>query len=147
MMISDRILGLVAILAALGYAFGAAQIETSFLSDPVGSKTFPYIIAAIGGVCGLMMFLRPDPDPDWPGLRGWASLVLALAVLIGYAYSLKPLGFILPTAIAAGVLSFQIRPKAAPAALTGAGLAIGLFVVFKYALGLSLAAGPKGFMG
>ena len=49
---------------------------------------------------------------------------------------ITPLGFLLPTAIAAGIISYQISPKAIPAILSGIGLSFGLFVLFKYALGL-----------
>ena len=42
-MAGDRIFGLVMLLVAAGYVFAASQIEASFLSDPLGSKTFPYV--------------------------------------------------------------------------------------------------------
>ncbi|NCM98292.1 MAG: tripartite tricarboxylate transporter TctB family protein, partial [Rhodobacterales bacterium] len=61
--------------------------------------------------------------------------------------ALAPLGFIVPTALAAGVISYQISPRAGPAALTGACLSGGLFVVFKYGLGLGLVAWPKALFG
>ena len=54
------------------------------------------------------------------------------------------MGFVVPTAIAAAILSYQISPRKLPAALAGLGLSIGLFVLFKYALGLGLVAFPKG---
>jgi putative tricarboxylic transport membrane protein len=53
----------------------------------------------------------------------------------------------MPTAVAAGVLSFQISPKVKTAALSGLGLSIGLFVIFKYALDLGLVPFPKSWMG
>jgi len=59
-------------------------------------------------------------------------------VLVGYAYTLKPLGFLIPTAIASGILSYQIGHKLKAAIVTGLGLSVGLFVIFKYALGLGL---------
>ena len=38
---SDRLFGLVIIAVALGFIASAAQIQQSFLTDPVGPKTFP----------------------------------------------------------------------------------------------------------
>ena len=55
------------------------------------------------------------------------------------------MGFMIPTAVCAAILSYQISPRAVPAALTGVGLSIGLFLVFKYALGLGLQPFPKGW--
>ncbi len=142
---SDRLFGVVVILGALAYAAGALQIQTSFMSDPVGSKTFPLILAVIAALCGLVMIVKPDPDPIWPNARTSASLIVSVVVMVAYAYTIKPLGFMIPTAICAAILSFQISPRALPAALTGIGLSIGLFLVFKYALGLGLQPFPKGW--
>jgi len=146
-MVSDRIFGLVVALVALAYIASATQIQTSFMADPVGPKTFPILIGSVAALCGLIMVLRPDPDPDWPVLRTFGALVFAALVLVGYAYALKPLGFLIPTAITAGILSYQIEPRAGRAVLTGLGLSVGLFVLFKFALGLGLFAFPKGLLG
>ncbi|MEQ8356125.1 MAG: tripartite tricarboxylate transporter TctB family protein [Kiloniellaceae bacterium] len=144
---SDRILGLVTVVAALAYIVSAAQLQTSFLSDPVGSKTFPYIVGGITMICGLVFLVRPDPDPDWAGAKTWARLGAAAVVLVLYAYALKPLGFLLPTALAAAILSYQISPRPVPAVITGLGLSAGLFILFKFVLGLGLVAVPRGLTG
>ncbi len=69
-------------------------------------------------------------------------------MLVGYAYALKPLGFILPTAVTAAILSYQISPRPpGAAALAGVGLSVGLFFIFKFALGLGLVALPAVFHG
>ena len=140
---ADRIFGLVMILVALGYILSATQIETSFLSDPVGPRVFPYMIGATVILCSLVMVLTPDENADWPGLKTLAQLAIALAVLLGYASAVRPLGFLIPTAVAAGVLSYQINPKPVTALATGVGLAVGLFVLFKLVLGLGLQGFPR----
>lgn len=146
-MISDRFFGLVVLFAALAYIAGATQIQTSFLSDPVGPKSFPIGIGCVAAVCALYVMIKPDSDPVWPGLSTFAALLIAIVVLVGYAYALKPLGFLIPTAIAAAILSFQINPRPLPALLSGLGLSAGLFAVFRYALGLeTLRAVPKGWL-
>ncbi|MEM9012091.1 MAG: tripartite tricarboxylate transporter TctB family protein [Pseudomonadota bacterium] len=146
-MASDRIFGLVALLVALGYGLSATQIQTSFLSDPVGPKAFPLLIAGVAGLCALVMVLRPDGDPAWPGLRTWGALAVAVVVLIAYAYALRPLGFLIPTALATACLSYQISGRIGPAVLAGLGLSIGLFLLFRYALGLGLVAFPEALSG
>ena len=146
-MISDRIFGLVVLMVSLAFIASATQIQTSFLSDPVGPKAFPMLVGAIAGLCGLVLMIRPDPDPEWAKGRTLIALFVAIAVLVAYAYALKPFGFIIPTAIAAGVLSYQISPNVKTASLSGIGLSVGLFVLFKYALDLGLVAFPKGWIG
>jgi len=146
-MASDRVFGLVVLIVALAFIASAMQIQTSFLSDPVGSKTFPILIGSMATICSVVMVFRPDPDPEWPKKRTFGALAIAVAVLVGYAFALKPLGFLLPTFIAASILSYQISPRSRHALITGAGLSVGLFVLFKFVLGLGLMAGPKGFFG
>ena len=143
--LSDRLFGLAVILVALAYIASAMQIQTSFLSDPVGSKTFPILVASVAIICGVVMILRPDDEPDWPGLWTVGSIVISVLLLVGYAYTLKPLGFLIPTAVVAGALSYQITPRPLPAALSGLGLSVGLFVLFKFILDLGLVAFPKGW--
>lgn len=145
-MASDRIFGLVCVLVALAYIVSATQIEASFLTDPVGPKTFPFMIGTVAALCGLYLIVKPDPEPEWPVMRTFGSLAFAVVVLIAYAYALVPFGFLIPTAIAAGLLSYQISPRAVPAALSGVGLSVGLFIIFKFALDLGLVAFPKGWI-
>ena len=144
-MTSDRIFGAVMLVVALGYILSATTIQVPLFPDPMGPKMFPFLVA--GGVilCSLVMILRPDPEVDWPPLTALGTILIAMVVMAGYAYGLKPLGFLIPTALAAGILSYQLRPVPIPAVLTGLGLSIGLFVLFKYALGLGLVAFPKGW--
>ena len=146
-MASDRIFGAVVTLVALAYVASATQIQTSFLADPVGPRTFPILVGSVAALCGLLVALKPDEDPEWPTLATLGALLVAVVVLVGYAYALKPLGFILPTAVTAAILSYQISPHPMAAALAGVGLSVGLFFIFKFALGLGLVALPAVFHG
>jgi len=146
-MASDRIFGLVVVLSALAYIASATQIQTSFMADPVGPKMFPIMVGAVAVICGFVVMVRPDPEPEWPTIRTFGALLVSVAVLVGYAYALKPLGFLIPTAITAAILSYQIEPRGQRAILAGLALSIGLFVIFKFALGLGLVAFPKGLIG
>lgn len=146
-MTGDRIFGFVVLMVALAFIASAFQIETSFLSDPVGPKAFPIGIGVVAGVSALVMIVRPDPDPDWPALATFGALAIATATLILYAFSLKPLGFLLPTAVVASILSFQISPRFKTALITGPCLAVGLFLIFRYALGLGLSPLPRTLLG
>lgn len=144
---SDRLTGLLTIIVALAFFAGATQLEAPFFADPLGPKAFPMLVSSIALIAGMVMVLRPDEEPHWPELATIGRLALATIILIFYAYSLKPLGFVLSTALAAGALSYQIKASAWASVLIGLGLSIGLFVIFKFALGLSLFALPRWLMG
>ncbi|NNF90890.1 MAG: tripartite tricarboxylate transporter TctB family protein [Boseongicola sp.] len=140
----DTAFGILIIIAGRFYLDSALQLETSFLSDPMGSKTFPVALAGLAVICGGVMVLKPDAEPEWPGAGAFVKLVISVVAMVAYAYALKPMGFLVPTALAAGVLSYLIAPRPVFAVLAGLGLSVGLFFIFKYALGLSLVAFPKG---
>ena len=137
---TDRIFGLGVICVALAYIASATQIQIGFLSDPVGSRTFPYILGAVAVVCGLVIALRPDGEPAWPSLATLGRIALALVVMYGFAIALRPIGFLLPAAVASAALSYLIAPRPVAAIVSGLGLSIGLFVIFKFGLGLGVAA-------
>mgnify|MGYP001217828507 CR=1 FL=1 len=142
-MASDRIFGLIVILVALAYIASATQIQSSFMTDPVGPKTFPFLIGAVAGLCGFIVFVIPSSEPNWPNFSTMISLLSAVVVLVCYAYMLKPFGFLIPTAIVASILSFQINSKVLNSLFTGTSLSIFLYILFKYVLGLGLIALPK----
>ena len=148
MMSTDRLFGVVVILAALVYIASAFQLQTSFLSDPMGSKAFPIGLGVVAILCGLVMVLKPDEEVDWPGPAALIKIAISVVVMIAYAYALKPLGFLVPTTLAAGILSYLITPRPVFNVLSGIGLSVGLFVLFRYALGLeTLQAIPKAWGG
>ncbi|MGI9391807.1 MAG: tripartite tricarboxylate transporter TctB family protein [Boseongicola sp.] len=135
-MASDRIFGLITLITAVAYLAAATQIQTNMFSGEFLPKLFPMLIGGVAALCSLTILFKPDPDPDWPASRTWIAMAIAVLVLAIYAVMLTPLGFILPTAFAAGILSYQISSRAGPAVFSGIGLSLGLFILFKYALGL-----------
>ncbi len=145
-MTGDRIFGAVMIVLALGYILSAMNIQTSFMSDPVGPRLFPYMVAGVIILCSLVMVLRPDPQAEWPAPMMLLKLLTALVVLVGYAMVIRPWGFIIPTVLVSGIISYMISPRPVQAALAGLGLGIGLFVLFKVILGLGLVAFPRAWM-
>jgi putative tricarboxylic transport membrane protein len=144
---TDRIFGVLVVLVALAFIASAYNLPAGNMFDKLGPKAFPYIVGIGLLISAGFVIIKPDPEPGWPKAGTLLALAFATLVLVGYAYALKPMGFLFPTAIAAAVLSYQISPRPLPAILTGVGLSVGLFVIFKYGLGLSLFALPRSLMG
>lgn len=142
---SDRIFGGIGLALALGYIYYATQLPTSFMTDPVGSKTFPIIVGIVMAASSLYFLLRPDPDPHWPALARLVEIGAATAVLVAYALLLPELGFVIATVFAAGYLCFRLGASLMGAAIAGVGTSVGIYVIFHLVLGLSLAEGPLGF--
>lgn len=142
---SDRIFGIFGVLLAIGFAVAALTIEESFLSDAVGPKGFPLIIAVVLGLSSAVIAVKPDPEPIWPALPRLVEVIAAIVVMILYAQLLPELGFVIATAFAAGYLSWRLGSSIIGAVLTGVGTSVGIYVIFHLVLGLSLARGPLGF--
>ncbi len=143
--VSDRALGVACLLLAGFYAYFAAQTKIGFISDPMGPKVFPYIIAGVLALAGVYPLLKPDPAPDWPPATRILEIVFATAVMIAYTYALPEAGFVLATAVAAALLSWRLSAGPLAAAAAGVVISVGIYVVFHLILGLSLARGPWGF--
>ncbi|WP_238369596.1 tripartite tricarboxylate transporter TctB family protein [Heliomarina baculiformis] len=142
---SDRIFGIFGLLLAIGFAFAALAIEESFLSDAVGPKAFPLIIAAVLGLSSIVIALRPDAAPEWPTLARLAEIAAAVVVMILYAELLPEIGFVIATFFAAAYLTWRLGSDLLASLATGLGTSLGIYVIFHLVLGLSLARGPLGF--
>ena len=82
---SDRILGGLGLLLSIGMIYAATQLPVPFISDPVGSKTFPIIVAIVLGLASLFILLRPDPAPMWPQMGRLVEIAAAVAGVAGAA--------------------------------------------------------------
>ncbi len=142
---SDRIFGVIGVLLAIGFAVAAFQIQESFLSDAVGPKAFPLIIAVILGLSSAAIALKPDAEPDWPVLGRLVEVGAAVVVMVLYAELLPVVGFVIATAVAATYLAWRLGSTVLGSLMTGVGTSLGIYVVFHLVLGLSLARGPLGF--
>jgi putative tricarboxylic transport membrane protein len=142
---SDRIFASICIALAVLMGWGATIIEESFIQDPLGPKAFPLVIALVLAACGVAMFLRPDEDPVWPHRRKQIQLLWTIGAMILYVQFLPVVGFLVATAIGAGFLSWQLGASVKQACWGGFSISVGIYVVFKLILGLSLARGPFGF--
>lgn len=142
---SDRILGGIGLLLAVGYIFMATKVPVPFISDPLGPSKFPIIVGIVLALASVYFLLRPDPDPHWPELGRLLEVAAAVAVLVIYALALPEVGFVVATAFAAAYLSFRLGASLVGSLVAGVLTSVGIYVIFHIILGLSLAKGPWGF--
>ena len=142
---SDRILGGFGLLLSALFVWRATLIQESIFSDVVGPKIFPFIICAVLAASSLYFILKPDAQPVWPPAGRLLEIAMAVVVMVLYAELLPVLGFVIATALAAGYLTWRLGTKPLQSVLVGVLTSVGIYVIFKLILGLSLARGPLGF--
>lgn len=133
---ADRILGAILLLLTIGYAYMASQLQVGFLSDPVGPKPFPYMIASLMGLSSLYLILKPDANPNWPQRSFWLPFALVLISLVVYAYLIVPLGFIITTTLEMTLLSVLFGARWWQG--LGGAVAFSLVVYFLFTGGLAV---------
>ncbi|MBB3062044.1 tripartite tricarboxylate transporter TctB family protein [Microbulbifer rhizosphaerae] len=147
MAINDRIFGVLMIVLAVAYGWGASQFPEPFGgSEAVGPDTFPRLLAVVLALSSLYMVVRPDPDNAWPWSRTGLELIIAVVVLVLYAMLLQPLGFILSTTLAVGTLCWRMGARPAKSYVAGAVAGVVVFLLFNFALDLSLPLGLLAFL-
>lgn len=142
---SDRILGIAGVCLAAFYIWAATIIPKSFMVDAIGPSTFPIIIGMILAICSVVFVLKPDPAPDWPSAGPLLEIAFAVSAMLVYAHLLPKLGFVVSTALATTYLTWRLGSKPLGSVVIGVGTSIGIYIVFRLILGLSLAKGPLGF--
>lgn len=138
---SDRLLGAACVVVAAGMAWAAQSYVPAFSYEPVGPRAFPRLLAALMALAGAWLVVRPT-------LAGhafeFASLrrigLSALAVLV-YALLFELLGFPLATALMAVPVGMAFGGGALPSLAGGAGLGIGLYLLFDKLLDVVLPTG------
>lgn len=138
---TDRITGLVLLIFAIIYGFGATRLKVGFGSDPLGPKAFPLMLAIILGLVAIAIMIRTDPNPKWITRAGWINFVIVPISFILYAYLLVPIGFILATTLETAFVSQRFGAKLLPALITGLISSLVLYALFVFALGLPLPIG------
>lgn len=147
MTFNDRIFGVLMIVLAVAYGWGATQFPEPFGgAESVGPDTFPLLLAVVLVLSSLYMIVRPDPDQAWPWSRTGIELIVAVVVLILYALLLQPLGFVISTTLAVGTLCWRMGARPLNAYLTGAVSGVVVYFLFSFALDLALPLGVLSFL-
>lgn len=140
-MSARRVTGLVLLVAGAATAMEATTFDVAFLTDPVGPKALPYLVAAMLAVAGLVALLRPESEPSLPDAPAVARMTGAVVAFLTYAAALPLLGFFTATTLVVTALSLLYRGPFVGSAVAAAGLSGGLWLLFVRVLSLPLPVG------
>lgn len=98
-MLSDRLLGLFALLLSGFLAWFGIGLESAFSYEPVGPRAFPLLLSGLIGICGLVMVWKGGPKIERNPSGVNTRILILVGTLAFYAATFVWLGFVLSTAI------------------------------------------------
>lgn len=141
---TDRTLGICALVLAALMTWGGWGIEAPFSYEPVGPRAFPMLIALMIGLCGLRLAIKGgNPvEANSPGANSRIALMVLGAA--AYAFLFQWLGFIIATALMT-VYVGRLFGGAWLKCVTG-GVIMGVFFYFLFDRALDVVL-PAGLLG
>ena len=143
---SDRILGAACVVLAIAMAWFAQDYAPPISYEPVGPRAFPRLLATLMAIGGAWLVIEPTVMVN-PFQGGAAKLIgLSVVTVFVYAFLFQLLGFTLATTLMAVPVGMAFGGSWKQSLLGGAGLGIGLFLLFDKALDVVLPTGVLSFI-
>jgi putative tricarboxylic transport membrane protein len=148
---ADRILGLLCLALAVAMAWAAHGYAAEISYEPVGPRAFPTLLAAVLGLAGLWMAVRPGRAAVADAHGGaekapWLPLALTVGAMLAYALLFQWLGFVLATALMTVPVGRCFGGRPLPLLATGLSLGLGLFFLFDKLFDVILPTGVLSFV-
>lgn len=138
----DRLVGAALLLLALAVGLEATTFDVAFLTDPVGPKALPLLVAVLLGAGGLRTLLRPRRDqPGMPGRSALRRIAAAVLAFLLYAGALPWIGFFLSTTLVVAGLALLFGGPWKGGLAAGVTLSAALWLLFVALLSLPLPVG------
>ena len=145
----DRISSLVWLVLSIFICVSSTRFSLGSLHDP-GPGFFPFGAGVVMGILSVIVYIKATrkksaEEKGWYSKEKWKKLVLILGILVGYAFFLEPLGFILSTFLLLFCLLKAVELQKWSVAIGGSALiSIASYVLFDVWLKTQL---PKGIWG
>ena len=142
-----RVAGAVLLLFVVWVGVLASGFRVSFPTDPIGPRAFPLIALALVSLGVLSLWrnegesARTRASAEWPGPDVIRSALLATASFVAYALLLAPVGFVVATTAEFTALALLFGGPPFRGAVAGLSLALFLYGLFVFGLGLPLPVG------
>jgi putative tricarboxylic transport membrane protein len=138
---SDRILGVVCVIASAGMAWAAQGYAAAISYEPVGPRAFPLLLAALMAIAGAWLVVRPSMHDSGLSLAHLKPIGLAALAVFSYALLFEWLGFTLATALMAVPVGMAFGGNWKQSIAGGVGLGLVLFFLFDKLLDVVLPSG------
>ncbi|MDO5666654.1 MAG: tripartite tricarboxylate transporter TctB family protein [Alcaligenaceae bacterium] len=141
MKLTDRTLGIVAIMFAVFLGVFGYDLEPPFSYEPIGPKAFPLLIALLMAICGLILTVKGGNEAE-ANTRGANLRILAMvAYIILYAFLFQTLGFVISTTLMVVFVGKLFGASWLKAVIGGVVMAVLFFLLFDKGLDVVLPQG------
>jgi len=141
MLRTDRVAGILLVLLGAVVALEARTFRVAFLTDPLGPRALPLLVAGLLALCGLVLIRRPGPEPAWPRSAGLLRGAAGAGVFLLYSLLMQPLGFGASTAAAVAGLGLLFGGPPRRVLVVGLVTTALLWFLFVPLLGIPLPMG------
>ena len=144
MKLTDRTLGIVAILFAVFLGVFGYDLEPPFSYEPIGPKAFPLLIAVIMAICGLILTVKGGNEAEENKKSANLRILTMVAYIVLYAFLFNILGFVVSTALMTIFVGKLFGAKWWQAIVGGVVMSVLFFLLFDRTLDVVL---PQGILG
>ena len=138
---SARVAGVVLAVLAVAIGAEATTFNVAFVTDAIGPKALPFLVAAILLIASLRLIARPDVDVVWPDRSVGVKIAGAVVAFLLYAAVLPWIGFFTSTTAVVSALSLLYDGPKKKSVMAAAALSGVLWLLFVALLKLPLPIG------
>ena len=123
-------------LAVIAWGF-----QAPFAYDPVGPRAYPLLLLALMGAGSLWLVFKPGMLEQRLDLPTALRSALCVVVLLAYALTFEPLGFVISSSLATFALGLLFTGRPLPCAVSAVAMGVLLYVLFDLLLDVPLPLG------
>ncbi len=155
---ADLLLGLIGMAGGGIYAYVAAGIPKSMLSDEVGPGGVPFWVGVLVVAVSCLLVLKglvsvrvsdKDPSVDLAEVPGnWKTVIGLLVALVGYVLFVEWLGYLVAVGLLIGTVALLAgHTHSRQLYLFSIGSAVVLYLIFQKIMNIDLPKGLTGLIG
>lgn len=141
MKLTDRTLGIVAILFAVFLGVYGYDLEPPFSYEPIGPKAFPLLIAVVMAICGLILTVKGGNAAEANTPSANLRILTMVAYIILYAFLFQILGFVISTTLMVVFVGKLFGASWLKAIIGGVAMSVLFFLLFDKGLDVVLPQG------
>ena len=141
MKLTDRTLGIVAILFAVFLGVFGYDLEPPFSYEPIGPKSFPLLIAIVMAICGLILTVKGGNEAEANTRNANFRIIAMVAYIILYAFFFQVLGFVISTTLMVVFVGKLFGTTWVKAVIGGILMSLLMFFLFDKGLDVVLPEG------